>query len=82
MLGSAMAMFVFATTNIYPLALACMTFLGFSLVTMAVTSQSLVQNAVDTTKRARVISFSTGMAVGFPALGALAMGVTAFAVAV
>ena len=74
MLGSAMAMFVFATTNIYPLALACMTFLGFSLVTMAVTSQSLVQNAVDTTKRARVISFSTGMAVGFPALGALILG--------
>tara|TARA_B100000315_G_C14581961_1_gene590945 strand:- start:2156 stop:3403 length:1248 start_codon:yes stop_codon:yes gene_type:complete len=73
-LGSGMAMFVFAATNIYPLALACMTFLGFSLVIMAVASQSLVQNAVDSTKRARVISLSTGMAVGFPALGALILG--------
>jgi MFS family permease len=73
-LGSGMAMFVFAATNIYPLALACMAFLGFSLVTMAVASQSLVQNAVDPSKRARVISLSTGMAVGFPALGALILG--------
>ncbi|MBT7954277.1 MAG: MFS transporter [Rhodospirillaceae bacterium] len=73
-LGSGMAMFVFAATNIYPLALACMAFLGFSLVTMAVASQSLVQNAVDSSKRARVISLSTGMAVGFPALGALILG--------
>ncbi len=73
-LGSGMAMFVFAATNIYPLGLACMAFLGFSLVIMAVASQSLVQNAVETSKRARVISLSTGMAVGFPALGALVLG--------
>ena len=73
-LGSALAMFVFASTSIYPLGLACMAVLGFSLITMAVSSQSLVQNVVDPTKRARVISLSTGMAVGFPALGALILG--------
>ena len=48
--------------------------LGFSLITMAVASQSLIQNTVDPTKRARVISLSTGIAVGFPAVGALILG--------
>jgi MFS family permease len=48
--------------------------LGFCLITMAVSSQSLIQNSVDATKRARVISLSTGIAVGFPAVGALVIG--------
>ena len=48
--------------------------IGFSLITMAVASQSLIQNTVDPAKRARVISLSTGIAVGLPAVGALILG--------
>ena len=73
-LGSSVIIFLFASTNNYLLGLLCMSALGFALITMAVASQSLIQNAVDPTKRARVISLSTGMAVGFPAVGALVLG--------
>jgi len=74
-LGAAMAMIVFATIDIYVLGLGCMFVVGFSLIIMAVSSQSLIQNAVDPSKRARVISLSTGIAVGFPACGALILGI-------
>jgi MFS family permease len=73
-LGAAVAMLVFAITNIYVLGLLCMFIVGFSLIIMNVASQSLVQNVVDPSKRARVISLSTGVAVGFPAVGALVLG--------
>jgi MFS family permease len=73
-LGNALAMLLFASTSYFPLGLICMAGLGFTLITMAVASQSLVQNVVEPSKRARVISLSTGIAVGFPALGALILG--------
>jgi hypothetical protein len=41
---------------------------------MAVPSQSLIQNSVDSTKWARVNSLSTGIVVGFPSVGALILG--------
>jgi MFS family permease len=73
-LGSSLSLFIFAATDIYLLGLASMAVLGFCLITIAVASQSLIQNAVDPTKRARVISLTSGIAVGFPALGALILG--------
>ena len=73
-LTSAISVFLFSLTNNFLLGMICMVALGFSLITMAVASQSLIQNTVDPTKRARVISLSTGIAVGFPAVGALILG--------
>jgi len=71
---ASLMLLLFASTNNFLLGLVCMAVLGFALITMAVSSQSLVQNAVDPAKRARVISLSTGIAVGLPAVGALALG--------
>ena len=73
-LGSAVFTIIFASSKCYWLGLSCMVALGFSLVIIAVASQSLIQNSVDPNKRARVISLSTGIAVGFPAVGALVLG--------
>ncbi len=47
---------------------------GLAMVVVAVGSQSLVQGAVDVQMRGRVISLTTGMAVGLPALGSLLLG--------
>ncbi|MDE0540379.1 MAG: MFS transporter [Rhodospirillales bacterium] len=47
---------------------------GLSMTVVAVGSQSLVQSAVDVQVRGRVISLTTGMAVGLPALGSLLLG--------
>jgi len=74
MLVSALTIIVFAYSSLYFLGLICMTLLGFSLITIAVASQSLIQNTVEPTKRARVISLSTGIAVGFPAIGSIILG--------
>ena len=45
-----------------------------SIISAGVASQSLIQNTVDPDKRGRVISLSTGLAVGLPAIGSLIMG--------
>ena len=73
-IGSALFVIIFASTKNYFLGLICMAALGFTLIIMAVSSQSLIQNSVATSKRARVISLSTGIAVGFPAIGAFVLG--------
>lgn len=67
-------LFLFALNDIYWLGLAIMFVLGMALVCAAVSNQSLVQNVVDPKVRGRVISLGTGMAVGFPAIGALTLG--------
>jgi len=74
MLVSALTIIIFAYTSLYFLGLICMILLGFSLITVAVASQSLIQNTVEPIKRARVISLSTGIAVGFPAIGSVVLG--------
>ncbi len=72
--GTATSLFVFALTDLYWLGLICMFSTGFFLMTQAVASQSLVQNAAEPQVRARVISLSMAIALGFPALGALIEG--------
>ena len=47
---------------------------GMSIIASAVANQSLIQNTVDPDKRGRVISLSTGLAVGLPAIGSLTLG--------
>ena len=68
------ALLLFSFNSIYWLGLAIMFVLGITLVCGAVANQSLVQNTVDPSVRGRVISLGTGMAVGFPAIGALTFG--------
>jgi len=67
-------MFGFAVTGNFWFAVGCLFGAGVCIIAFAVANQSLVQNAVDPTKRARVISLSTGLAVGLPAIGALGIG--------
>lgn len=50
---------------------------GLSMIVVAVGSQSLVQSAVDVQMRGRVISLTTGIAVGLPAVGSLLLGAVA-----
>ena len=47
---------------------------GMSIIASAVANQSLIQNTVDPDKRGWVISLSTGLAVGLPAIGSLTLG--------
>ena len=47
---------------------------GFFIVLGAITSQTLIQSAVDSGIRARVISITMVLAWGLPAVGALGMG--------
>ena len=71
---ASIALIIFSSTTFFYLGLFCMFVLGFALITIAVSSQSLIQNAVEPSKRARVISLTTGIAVGFPAVGAIILG--------
>ncbi len=65
---------LFSLSDIFWLALVCMFATGFFLLAAAVSNQSLTQHAVDQEVRGRVISLSTAMAMGFPALGVLLLG--------
>jgi predicted MFS family arabinose efflux permease len=66
---------VFATTHRFPLAIVCMTIIGFATVTTSITCQTLLQNTIDGHVRGRVMSlYGMAMRAG-PAVGALALGV-------
>ena len=64
----------FAATNIFWFAMISVFGVGMSIIASAVANQSLIQNTVDPDKRGRVISLSTGLAVGLPAIGSLTLG--------
>ena len=64
----------FAATNSFLIAVVCVFVVGMSIISAGVASQSLIQNTVDPDKRGRVISLSTGLAVGLPAIGSLILG--------
>lgn len=72
--ASALALLVFALGTSFAVALVCMFFAGFFLLSVAVSNQSLVQNRLPREVRGRVVSISTAMAMGFPALGVLVLG--------
>lgn len=67
-------LFLFAITDVLIVGLFLMAMVGFVQLSAGVYSQSLVQNAVDPAVRGRVTGVSTGMAIGFPAIGAIILG--------
>ena len=74
MAAQAIALILFSLTgNIYVgvVFLACM---GFFMLIGGVGSQTLIQNAVHSTMRARAVSLFILISWGLPAVGALAMG--------
>jgi len=74
MLFSALFMLVFVLSSHIWVGAALMICVGFTVVCGSITSQALVQNAVDTNIRARVIAITIVLAWGMPALGAAVMG--------
>ena len=73
-LGTALSLVVFTSSDSFWVAETCMFLSGFFLVCQAVASQSLVQGSIEPALRGRVISVTTAIAIGFPALGALILG--------
>lgn len=65
-----------ATTNFY-IALACLLVTGFALIAIGAGEQMLIQTAVDSAVRGRVMSLYGLIGRGAPALGAMSMGALA-----
>ncbi len=63
-----------AATENYWFSLVCIVVAGFSMVTVGVGEQTLMQNAVEGHMRGRVLSLYGMVARGGPAVGALLMG--------
>lgn len=74
LLISGAALFLFTLTGHIWLAGPVLTVVGFFLLVGGVGSQTLIQNAVESGVRARVMSLFVVISWGLPALGALAMG--------
>jgi MFS family permease len=70
--GLAVALFSISG-NIY-VGAAFLVFMGFFMLVGGVGSQTLIQNAVESTMRARAISLFIMISWGLPAVGALVMG--------
>jgi MFS family permease len=64
----------FASSKIFWVALLCLVAVGFSVVSIGISTQVMVQNSVDSAMRARVMSLYGVLNRGGPALGALVMG--------
>jgi len=74
LLVMAFALLAFTATDIFWLALVFLVVSGFSLVVQGVSVQTLVQTAVASEMRGRVIGLYGIVARGAPAIGALVMG--------
>ncbi len=71
------ALIAFAATDIYWFALPCLMVTGFGMVIIGVGEQTLIQNAVASDMRGRVMGLYGMIGRGAPAIGALLMGVLA-----
>ncbi len=65
---------LFAGSGIFWVGVAGSALLGFGLLILTVTSQTLIQSAVDPAFRGRVVSVHGMVMMGIPALGAMALG--------
>ena len=74
LLISAIAEILFASTNFMGAAIVFLFAFGFCMLLGGIAAQTLVQNAVDSTLRARVLSLYVVISWGLPALGAVAAG--------
>jgi predicted MFS family arabinose efflux permease len=71
------ALLIFAWTTLFWFGLLLLVVLGFTMAVNSICTQSLVQYAVDDAYRGRVMSLYGMIFRGFPAIGALAIGVAA-----
>jgi MFS family permease len=69
--------FGFAASNTMPVAMVFLCIAGFSLVSAQTCASTLIQNAVDPSLRARVVSLNGVIIVSMPAFGAIAIGLIA-----
>ncbi|MEE2759941.1 MAG: MFS transporter [Pseudomonadota bacterium] len=74
LLISGIALLVFTVTDQIWIAAIAAVFLGVSMLSGNIASQTLIQSSVDPAIRARVIAIFILMAWGIPALGAILMG--------
>lgn len=65
---------VFAVTQLFWVGLACLTLAGFCMSTVGISQQILVQAAVDSQMRGRVLGVYGLLSRGGPGIGALIMG--------
>ena len=70
----ALALILFTVSGHIWFAAAFLTVVGFAMLMGGVASQTLIQNAVDSAMRARVMSLFVLISWGLPAFGALLMG--------
>jgi MFS family permease len=70
----AIALIGFTATDIFWFACVCTALAGFSVASVGVAEQTLLQASVDSAMRGRVLSLYTLIARGFPSVGALVMG--------
>ncbi|MCZ6609643.1 MAG: MFS transporter [Alphaproteobacteria bacterium] len=70
----AVALIGFTATDIFWFACLCTALAGLAVVVVGVAEQTLLQTAVDSAMRGRILSIYTLIARGFPSIGALVMG--------
>jgi len=73
----AIALIGFTATDIFWFACLCTAVAGLAVVIVGVAEQTLLQGAVDSAMRGRILSLYTLIARGFPSIGALLMGTAA-----
>lgn len=71
---SGIALILFTVAPDIWLAAACLLFVGFFMLVGGVGAQTLIQSAVDSRVRARVVSIYVVISWGLPALGAIVIG--------
>ena len=71
---SALALIIFTFTGFIWVAAVFLTVVGFFMLVGGIGSQTLIQNAVESRMRARVMSLFVVISWGLPAFGALVMG--------
>lgn len=76
-LFTAAMLMAFAATDIFWLGVVASALLGFGMLVLTVTSQTLIQSAVDSDFRGRVLSLHGLVMLGVPALGAMGLGILA-----
>jgi MFS family permease len=74
MIGSAIMLVLFTTTNQFWIGLVCLFFVGGLATTTGISNATLLQQYVDTSYRGRVVSLNMAFQVGTPALGSLTLG--------
>ncbi len=73
-IGSALMLLVFTTTDQFWTGVACLILLGGLATTTGIANATLIQQYVDASYRGRVVSLNMAFQIGAPALGAFTLG--------